>query len=216
MAIESITAAVIAVSIIAAPSSYKEILDQNNKNIIASVIETQERKAAHVEKAIREAKKVEKELKDEQDLFLNLTVRPLERYSLSSGFGSRIHPITGKRKMHAGTDYADSHGSSIVTIRRGKVIEAGEVGGLGKRVTVQHANGVESLYAHMSDITVEVGDIVAAGVEIGKVGSTGTSTGPHLHLEIRIDGKLVNSEEWLKENLTNQDSETVNSSQKPN
>lgn len=204
MGIESLTAAVIVVGIIASPTSYNEVLSENDKNVITVVVENQEKEKTRINTAIKEAKEEEKRLKEEQEKLVNLTVRPVENYSLTSRYGMRIHPISGKEKLHSGTDYAKAEGSPLVAARRGKIIEAGEDGSYGNKVVIEHLNGVKSLYAHMSEIDVEVGDLVVAGDEIGAVGNTGASTGPHLHFEISIKGETTDSEEWLKENITSE------------
>lgn len=204
MGIESLTAAVIAVSILASPTSYNEVLSENDKNVITAVVENQEKEKTRIDTAIKEAKEEEQRLKEEQEKLVNLTVRPVENYSLTSRYGMRIHPITSKAKLHSGTDYAKAKGSPIAAVRRGKVIETGEDGSYGNKVVIEHLNGVKSLYAHLSEIDVEVGDLVVAGDEIGTVGNTGLSTGPHLHFEISIKGETTDSEEWLKENITSE------------
>lgn len=202
MSIDPITATVLAFSIVATPVNYQEVLAENGKNIFVNISEEQLRKEAVIETAIKEAKKEEVRLQKEHDAILNYTVRPLEFGAKVSDFGSRMHPIFHEVRMHNGTDYKQKTGASVMSVRRGKVIEAGKSGGLGERVVVEHANGIQTTYGHLSKILVKVGDIVASGDEIGKVGSTGNSTGPHLHFEVRIDDELVDSEAWLVENLS--------------
>jgi murein DD-endopeptidase MepM/ murein hydrolase activator NlpD len=103
---------------------------------------------------------------------------------LSSRFGMRRHPILGYRRMHSGIDYAASYGSAIVAVSDGLVSYAGRHGGHGKYVRIEHSGGLGSGYAHMSNIAVSPGSHVRAGQVIGYVGSTGLSTGPHLHFEV--------------------------------
>ncbi|MCB2047693.1 MAG: M23 family metallopeptidase [Novosphingobium sp.] len=103
---------------------------------------------------------------------------------MSSRFGMRRHPILGYRRMHSGVDYAASYGSAIVAVSDGIVTYSGRHGGHGKYVRIEHGGGLGSGYAHMSSIAVSAGTHVRAGQVIGYVGSTGLSTGPHLHFEV--------------------------------
>ena len=105
-------------------------------------------------------------------------------YSGSSGFGMRVHPVTGKWTFHRGLDMAAPAGEIIYASREGTVIKAESYGTYGNCVIIDHGDGYTSLYAHMSAIGVKKDDIVKQGAPIGKVGSTGRSTGPHLHFEI--------------------------------
>jgi murein DD-endopeptidase MepM/ murein hydrolase activator NlpD len=124
--------------------------------------------------------------------------QPVSRYfqpvagRLSSGFGMRSHPILGYRRMHGGVDYAARHGTPIVAVSDGLVDYAGWHGGHGKYVRLEHGGGLGSGYAHMSDIAVSHGTRVRAGQVIGYVGSTGLSTGPHLHFEVYRGGRKIN------------------------
>lgn len=107
----------------------------------------------------------------------------------TSPFGYRTHPIYGGRRLHAGVDVSAPTGTPIVAANDGLVIDARcSSGGYGCRIVIDHGGGVASLYAHQSSFAVDVGTVVAAGDVIGSVGSTGASTGPHLHFEIRVDG----------------------------
>ncbi|MFM9979079.1 MAG: M23 family metallopeptidase [Sphingomonadaceae bacterium] len=110
----------------------------------------------------------------------------------TSGFGWRIHPLLGYSRFHQGTDYGAPHGTPIRAATDGTVTFAGWHGGHGKMVKLQHGGGLGSGYAHMSRIAVEPGARVAQGQVIGYVGSTGFSTGPHLHFEVYRRGVAVN------------------------
>lgn len=116
---------------------------------------------------------------------------------LSSGFGYRIHPIFHVRKMHTGIDIGAGSGTPIKAADSGTVVQAGWRGGYGKTVVVAHGGGLTTLYAHQSAILVGVGDTVDQGDVIGRVGSTGYSTGPHLHFEVRVDGRPVDPMRYL-------------------
>ncbi len=107
----------------------------------------------------------------------------------TSGYGSRIDPIQHKEIKHPGFDLAAKTGTPVSAAAAGTVISAGPAGTYGNLVTVRHGNGVETRYAHLSATTVKAGDHVDAGQQIGNVGTTGYSTGPHLHFEVRKDGQ---------------------------
>lgn len=107
---------------------------------------------------------------------------------ITSRFGYRVAPTTGASTYHGGLDIGAGMGASIVAAGAGDVIYAGDNGGYGKCVMIDHGNGVVTVYAHMSSIGVSYGQYVTAGQYVGAVGSTGVSTGPHCHFEIRING----------------------------
>ena len=115
----------------------------------------------------------------------------------SSSFGWRIHPILGYRRFHAGLDFAASYGSTIRAADSGTVIFAGWYGGYGKTVIINHGNGITTLYGHSSELYVTEGKTVQRGQAIASVGSTGLSTGPHLHFEVRRNGTPVNPADYL-------------------
>ena len=111
------------------------------------------------------------------------------RYKITSTFGPRIHPITGLPGNHTGTDVAAPKGTAILAARGGVVTISSYNNSYGNYVVVQHDNGIATLYAHMSSRAVSEGQIVTQGQTLGYVGSTGSSTGNHLHLEFRVNGK---------------------------
>jgi murein DD-endopeptidase MepM/ murein hydrolase activator NlpD len=116
---------------------------------------------------------------------------------VTSKFGYRRHPITGRHAMHKGIDIAAKTGTDIVAMADGVVIFSGRKGGYGNIVEVRHPNGLETRYAHNSRNMAAEGDIVRKGQVIAKVGSTGRSTGPHLHFEVRRNGEAVNPMQYL-------------------
>jgi len=110
---------------------------------------------------------------------------------ITSGFGMRFHPILHFARMHTGLDFGAAWGSPIVAAADGQVVVAGWTGGYGRAVEVAHGGGIVTLYGHMSGIAASPGQMVRQGQVIGYVGSTGLSTGPHLHFEVRMNGRPV-------------------------
>lgn len=123
-------------------------------------------------------------------------VRPVPGV-IESGFGPRFHPILGYSRMHNGLDMHCGSGDAIVAAEAGTVILAGTKGGFGKTIMIDHGGGMVTLYAHQSGYAVSTGDSVGAGQVVGYCGSTGLSTGPHLHFEVRINGDPVNPANYL-------------------
>ena len=111
---------------------------------------------------------------------------------VTSGFGERFHPILGYARMHKGVDLAASYGAPIAAAAPGKVIAAGWAGGYGREVVIAHGGGVQTRYGHMSRLAAAVGQTVSQGQVIGYVGSSGLSTGPHVHYEVLKNGRPVN------------------------
>jgi murein DD-endopeptidase MepM/ murein hydrolase activator NlpD len=116
---------------------------------------------------------------------------------ISSGFGPRYHPILHYTRLHTGVDMHAGAGTPIKACRAGTVVIAGPQGGYGNCVVIDHGGGMATLYAHQSRIAVSEGDHVSAGQVIGYVGSTGMSTGPHLHFEVRLNGNPVDPAPYL-------------------
>jgi murein DD-endopeptidase MepM/ murein hydrolase activator NlpD len=116
------------------------------------------------------------------------TYAPVNVPYLSSSFGWRRHPISGRRSMHEGLDFSAPQGTPIHAASGGVVAVASYQSGYGKTIEIEHGNGLMTRYAHASTIEVKVGDLVEKGQLIGHVGSTGRSTGPHLHFEVRMAG----------------------------
>jgi len=118
--------------------------------------------------------------------------------TIDSRFGMRFHPIFKKYKMHTGVDIDASYGASIVAANNGIVIYSGWEDGYGYTVIVDHGGGITTLYAHCSKLLVGKGEKVRKGQTIAQAGSTGTSTGTHLHFEVRIDGNVTNPLDYIK------------------
>ena len=119
----------------------------------------------------------------------------------TSGFGVRSDPFLGRPAMHTGLDFRAATGDPIRATANGRVVSAAYAGGYGRMVEIDHGNGLSTRYGHMSEIHVRVGDSIKIGQVIGAVGSTGRSTGPHLHYETRIDGEAVDPQKFLRAGL---------------
>ena len=116
----------------------------------------------------------------------------------TSGFGVRSDPFLGRPAMHTGLDFRAASGDPVRATANGKVVTSGWMGGYGRMVEIAHGNGLSTRYGHLSEIHVKVGDAIKIGQVIGAVGSTGRSTGPHLHYETRIDGDPVDPQKFLR------------------
>ncbi len=121
---------------------------------------------------------------------------PVKGY-ISSGYGGRVHPISGKYKGHKGVDIPGKTGTKIKAVAGGVVVASGRVSGYGNLVEVKHADGFSTLYAHNKKNIVKKGDIIEKGESVALLGSTGRSTGPHVHFEVRKHGKPVNPMRYI-------------------
>ena len=117
--------------------------------------------------------------------------------AITSGFGNRTDPFLKRAAFHAGIDFRASTGTPVLAAASGKVTFAGTNGGYGKMVEVDHGNGFSTRYAHLSHIGVAVGQSIGGGQRIGAAGSTGRSTGPHLHFEVRRGGSAVDPSRFM-------------------
>lgn len=165
----------------------EEISEEQEKLLIAL--------AAKVAKLNAEQKRIENPYSGGK-----LAVPLKDKYRISSEFGTRIHPITGKKHTHTGLDMAAPQGTPIYAAASGVVIVAQTWSGYGNTVIIDHGNGLWTLYGHIRNggILVEKGDTVKVGEKIAEVGSTGNSTGPHLHFEVRKNEVAVNPASYLK------------------
>ncbi len=119
---------------------------------------------------------------------------------ISSGFGYRLDPFTGGGSMHSGIDFKGPIGTPILAAADGEVTFAGWQGGYGNTIEITHNNGLMTRYAHLSGFNVSLGQNVTRGIQIGRMGSTGRSTGSHLHFEVRINGAAINPMKFLEAN----------------
>jgi len=154
-----------------------------------SELATLEREQERVETLIRQAQ-------DTSGDAPGVLLRPVSG-RITSPFGPRVHPILGTTRLHTGIDFGSGFGTAIAAAASGTVIHASGFGGYGNTVIIDHGGGMSTLYAHQSQIDVSNGAEVETGDTIGLVGSTGLSTGPHLHFEVRILGSPVDPAPYL-------------------
>jgi murein DD-endopeptidase MepM/ murein hydrolase activator NlpD len=121
---------------------------------------------------------------------------------MTSPFGMRMHPLLGRLAMHTGIDLRGDVGVPVRATATGKVTIAGRQGGYGNMVEISHGNGLATRFGHLSEISVKIGQVVRIGEMVGRIGSTGRSTGPHLHYETRVDGQAVDPQKFLHAGLT--------------
>lgn len=191
-----------------------EEINKEQKEDLEKKIKKAEKAQKKLEKEIKKLDLSEKELKKlRKEVRVELGMKtvlsedrlewPTEGGYISSPFGYRIHPITGKRKLHSGTDIARTDRSKLPPVyaaEEGKVVRVseGHSGGYGNMIVIQHKDGMETLYAHLNAIGVEQGQKVDRGEGIGIMGTTGNSTGVHLHFEVIVDGKHQEPMKYLK------------------
>ncbi len=141
-----------------------------------------------------------------EDLVLNENLRkevqpsgrPITRGWISSYYGMRTHPISGRREMHKGIDFAGKLGGPVIAVAKGVVTYAGKRYGYGKVIDIAHGNGYTTRYAHNSRLLVSVGDTVEKGFQIAEIGSSGRSTGPHVHFEVLKNGREINPVRFIR------------------
>lgn len=170
---------------------YAAVLEQQRRSLLARH-EEMDRDEERLQEMVAQA---QRELARQSGEFH--PIWPMRRVVLTDYFQMRWHPITGEYRMHNGIDLGAQTGDPILSADDGWVLTAGSNGTYGNLVVVDHGNGVSTWYAHLSEIDVWVGQEVKVGQQLGKAGSTGWSTGPHLHFEVRIDGKAVDPLDYL-------------------
>lgn len=170
---------------------------EQDKKEVAKALDELERLSAQVAAQI---KKIQQErMKKSKNQFSGEFSWPTPGYTrITSEYGYRIHPILKTKRMHTGIDIGAPSGTSIKAVDDGTVIFAGWLGAYGNATVIDHGGGISSMYAHQSKISVKENQDVKRGAVIGKVGSTGWSTGPHLHFEVRKNGDPINPWNYLK------------------
>ncbi len=123
--------------------------------------------------------------------------RPIKKGWLSSYFGMRTHPLSGRKEMHKGIDFASKMGGDVIAVAKGVVTYAGKRYGYGQVIDIAHGNGYTTRYAHNSRLLVSVGDTVEKGFRIAEIGSSGRSTGPHVHFEVLKNGRQINPMKFI-------------------
>jgi len=165
------------------PPAYMDLLDQ-----LARDIEDREQQLGVLETLLADRKM-------QRDVFL--AGRPVKKGWMSSRYGHRTDPITGKRAWHAGVDFAGKDGADVVAVAAGVVVFAGNRSGYGKMVEINHGSGYATRYGHHKELVVKAGDIVRKGEVIGLMGSSGRSTGPHVHFEVFKNGRIVDPSTYI-------------------
>ena len=165
------------------PPAYMDLLDQ-----LARDIEDREQQLGVLETLLADQKM-------QRDVFL--AGRPVKKGWMSSGFGQRIDPITGKQAWHTGVDFAGKDGADVIAVAAGVVVYSGPRSGYGKMVEINHGSGYSTRYGHHKALTVKAGDIVRKGEVIGLMGSSGRSTGPHVHFEVFKNGRIVDPASYI-------------------
>ena len=173
----------------------QKIIDdlQNDKSSFEKALAEQERAEANARAEIARLTSGSSSTKK----FSGGMIRPTSG-PVTSPYYMRVHPVTGKLRQHTGMDFGSPHGADILAAASGTVIVAGyNAGGYGNYVVINHGGGISTLYAHASSLLVSTGQYVSQGQVIAKVGSTGMSTGPHLHFEVLINGQHTNPASYL-------------------
>ncbi|WP_290459650.1 M23 family metallopeptidase [Romboutsia ilealis] len=188
---------VVTVSFIQESIPSKEYIEETELEVL---VKKKSELVYKLQEYIIESIKLEKQIEEEkkEELSLNNTeylkgIWPVKSYrEISSPFGDRIHPITGKQSFHKGIDIPAPQDTDIVSCDDGIVSFSGVMNGYGNVIKIKHFDGKETLYAHNNSNIVEKGDIVKSGQVIAKIGTTGNSTGNHLHFETIINNKNIN------------------------
>ncbi len=165
------------------PPQYITVLNQ-----LAADIDNREQQLSVLETLL-----VDRKLQSE----VFLAGRPIKKGWLSSRFGHRNDPITGKRAWHGGVDFAGNEGDKVITVAAGVVVYAAPRSGYGKMIEINHGGGFSSRYGHHKELIVKVGDIVKKGQVIGLMGTSGRSTGPHVHFEVFKNGRAVDPSSYI-------------------
>ena len=170
---------------------------------LKSDVEYMEKSHKELEQTSKEVEEIIRKIQEEnarKQMFSGIFHWPMPGYTtVSSDYGPRTHPVTGKvNSFHSGTDFPAPKGARIEAAAAGVVIHAGWLGAYGNAVIIDHGGGISTLYGHMSKITMKLNQEVKAGDKVGEVGTTGSSTGNHLHFEVRKNGAHVDPWAYLK------------------
>nr|WP_317331544.1 peptidoglycan DD-metalloendopeptidase family protein [uncultured Romboutsia sp.] len=188
---------VVTVSFIQTNAISKEYIEENElEHLVKKKSELEYKLQDYMIESVKLEKQIEEEKKEELSLnnieYLK-GIWPVKSYKeISSPFGERIHPITGKQSFHKGIDIPAPQDTDILSCDDGIISFSGAINGYGNVIKIKHFDGKETLYAHNNSNIVEEGDVVKAGQVIAKVGTTGNSTGNHLHFETIINNENIN------------------------
>jgi murein DD-endopeptidase MepM/ murein hydrolase activator NlpD len=169
---------------------------EGNLNALPGKLSSLESEAARQEQSLRE---LQEYFDDQRSLLVSTPSIWPARGWVTSDFGTRMDPYSAERRMHHGMDIATPHGQPVYSPSDGTVVFAGNEGGYGKVLVIDHGYGVKTRYGHLSEIAVRMGDRVRRGDKVAAVGNTGRSTGPHLHYEVRVNGIPENPRKFILE-----------------
>jgi len=175
---------------------YEELLDMANSDLVVNTTQKMDMLNRQLYIQSKSFDEVVDLFKDHDEMLKSIpAIQPVANKNLkqtASGYGMRIDPIYKTAKFHSGMDFSANIGTPIYATGNGVVKKAGWQSGYGKLIIIDHGFGYETWYAHLNDMDVRVGQKVVRGEVIGEVGNTGKSTGPHLHYEVHVKGKVVN------------------------
>ncbi len=163
---------------------------------LTQLLEALEEQASSREQQLRLLDELIVNQKFEREKFI--AGRPIKKGWISSYYGYRSDPFTGKRTWHSGVDFAGKENSPVIAVAGGVVTEVGSNGGYGLLIEINHGSGLVTRYAHCKTAEVSVGDVVQKGQTIARMGSTGRSTGPHVHFEVIKNGKSLNPTKFIR------------------
>ncbi|MBE6287742.1 MAG: M23 family metallopeptidase [Mediterranea massiliensis] len=193
----------------AATNRYEELMNLANKELVLNT--TQKLDALSRQLYIQSSSfdEVVEMCKNHGEMLMSIpAIQPVSNKDLkktASGYGTRIDPIYGTTRFHSGMDFSANPGTDVYATGAGKVVKMGWQTGYGKTIVIDHGFGYKTLYAHLRDFKTHVGKRVVRGEVIGGVGNTGKSTGPHLHYEVHVKGKVVNPVNYYFMDLTAED-----------
>lgn len=193
---------------------YANLQGYKNSKLVVETASKIDKMSAELLMLVKSYNQLTELAKEKQKMLAGIpAIQPVQNEDLTriaSGFGMRLHPILGYRKMHYGMDFTAPRGTDIYATGNGVVTEIQRhSGGYGKHIVIDHGFGYETLYAHLYKIKVKKGQKVKRGEVIGSVGNTGLSTGPHLHYEVHRNGKPVNPVNYYFNDLSSEEYQIV-------